>query len=122
MADFAQLPNIVRKFVALPTISSFLQATLELSLLSDQHGLEWKSVEEYLASRLKHEPVEVAAFMSWLIRLAPISQHSAAIKSRRHILQALAANEKTRAAALDMIDQLGRKGIHGYQGIYERYA
>jgi hypothetical protein len=122
MAYFAQLPNTVRDFIPLPSISSLLLATLQLPHLSSQPGLKWISVEEYLAKRVQYEPVDVAKFMAWLIDLAPIPQSSAFIETRRSMLEALAANEQTRVIALDLIDRLGRRGTHRYRDIYQRYA
>jgi hypothetical protein len=121
MTYYAQLPFAVREFVAVSAISDVLKETLRMSGLSDQRGLGWTSVEQYLAHRIGYEPRVVCDFMSWLIDLAPNPQSTKAIETRRAILENLAANQHTRASALDMIDRLARMGIQGYHDIYQRH-
>ncbi len=121
MSYFAQLPKTVAEFVRLDAIQLSLKTTLTCSLHSDQGGWGLQSIEEYLALRVEHEPAQVIAFLGWISDVAPIRQYAEPNETRRRILIGGAENPQSRQATLDLIDKLGRAGIHSYRDIYYQY-
>lgn len=122
MEQFATLLPLVPVRETIVSLWPLLENLIPHITRAEHRNLGWNAVEEYLAQQVRHDPVRVIKLYGLMQQQLAHPRWFFSSDEARTIIQAAAADIRSRQDTLALIDNLSRAGMYAYRDVYERYT